>query len=93
MAKQAEVVRVDGKSPIEIRNLYYMLLYAWGYFEGGEATDVELSESTDLTNLFAKVLRKGLRNLLRRGLDRGYRETVEETRPPKGRFLLEDSLR
>jgi 5-methylcytosine-specific restriction enzyme subunit McrC len=93
MAKQAEVVRGDRASRIEIRNLYYMFLYAWGYFDGGEAADVEISETTDLTNLFAKVLCKGLQRLLRRGLDGGYRETVEETRSPRGRFLLGDSIK
>lgn len=92
MAKQAEVVREARTSRIEITNLYYMFLYAWGYFEGAEVAEVEISETTDLTNLFAKVLGKGLRRLLRRGLDGGYRETVEETRSPRGRFLLGDSI-
>jgi 5-methylcytosine-specific restriction enzyme subunit McrC len=93
MANQAEVVEGDHKSQIEIRNLYYMFLYAWGYFEGAETKDVELSESTDLINLFAKVLRNGLRILLRRGLDPGYQEVIEEARSPRGKILLGDTIK
>ena len=93
MAKQAEVVEGDHKSQIEIRNLYYIFLYAWGYFEGTETTDLGISMGTDLINLFAIVLRNGLRRLMRRGLDRGYQEVIEETRSPRGRFLLGDTVK
>ena len=93
MAKQIEVVAASPKSPIEILNLYYMFLYVWEDFDGAETEDVKLSESTDLVNLFAQGLRNGLRRLLRRGLDRGYHDVIEETRSPRGRFLFGESIK
>lgn len=73
---------------IPIRNLYYILLYAWGYFQAGPVRDVGVDESPDLPNLFAKLLLDGTHRLLRRGLDRGYRVVLEETRAPRGRLCL-----
>jgi 5-methylcytosine-specific restriction enzyme subunit McrC len=78
---------------IPIRNLYYLLLYAWGYFQAGPVRDVGIDDSPDLPNLFAKVLCDGTRRLLRRGLDRGYRSHVEETRGPRGRLLLNEIIK
>nr|WP_281262126.1 hypothetical protein [Pseudoroseomonas aestuarii] len=43
--------------------------------------------------MFARVLRNGMRRLLRQGIDRGYRELVEETAAPRGRFLLADTIK
>ena len=74
---------------IPIRNLYFIFCYAWAQFPAGEAVDVAIDQCPDLQNLFAKVLVEGVNRLVRRGLDRGYRETVEETRSPRGRLLLD----
>ena len=74
---------------IPIRNLYYLFCYAWQRFPEGGAVEVGVDASPDLPNLFAKVLINGANRLLRRGLDRGYRGFVEETRAPRGRMLLD----
>ena len=74
---------------IPIRNIYYLLLYAWGHFKSGGARDVGIDESPDLPNLLGKVLNDGTHRLLRRGLDRGYIEVTEETRSPRGRLRLD----
>jgi 5-methylcytosine-specific restriction enzyme subunit McrC len=57
---------------IPIRNLYYLLLYAYDALD--EAGVVEAGElpETRLGDLFAHVLDGGVNHLLRRGLDRGY---------------------
>ncbi|WP_199864632.1 hypothetical protein [Rhizobium sp. EC-SD404] len=78
---------------IPVRNLYYLLLYAWGHFQPGTATDVGADASPDLPNLFAKILIDRTRVLLRRGLDRGYRAESEETRSPRERLLIGDILK
>ncbi|MGR9230034.1 5-methylcytosine restriction system specificity protein McrC [Rhizobium leguminosarum] len=75
---------------IPIRNLYYLLLYAWGHFQAGASRDVGALESPDLPNLFAKVLVDRSHSLLRRGLDRGYHSLVEEMKAPRGKLLLND---
>ncbi|MBF9060729.1 hypothetical protein HKCCSP123_16230 [Rhodobacterales bacterium HKCCSP123] len=74
---------------IPVRNIYYLLLYAWGHFKSGGVRDVGVDESPDLPNLLGKVLNDGTHRLLRRGLDRGYIEVTEETRSPRGKLRLD----
>ena len=44
-------------------------------------------------NLLARLLRDGFDRVLRRGLDRGYREHAEETRRPRGKVDLPATAR
>lgn len=74
---------------IPVRNIYYLLLYAWGHFKSGAVRDVGSDESPDLPNLLGKVLNDGTHRLLRRGLDRGYIEITEETRSPRGKLRID----
>jgi 5-methylcytosine-specific restriction enzyme subunit McrC len=74
---------------IPVRNIYYLLLYAWGHFKSGSVRDVGVDQSPDLPGLLGKVLNDGTHRLLRRGLDRGYIEVTEETRSPRGRLRLD----
>jgi len=74
---------------IPVRNIYYLLLYAWGHFKSGGVRDVSADQSPDLPNLLSKVLNDGTHRLLRRGLDRGYIEVTEETRSPRGKLRLD----
>lgn len=76
-----------------MRNIYYLLLYAWGHFQSGSVREVGVDESPDLPNLLGKVLKDGVHRLLRRGLDRGYVEVSEETRSPRGRLRLDDIIK
>lgn len=79
---------------IPIRNLYYLFCYAWARFpEGGASVEVGVDDCPDLPNLFARVLINSTNRLLRRGLDRGYREFIEETRAPRGRMLLGEIIK
>lgn len=74
---------------IPIRNLYYLFCYAWARFpDQAGPVEVGIDECPDLPNLFARVLINSANRLMRRGLDRGYREFIEETRSPRGRMLL-----
>ena len=74
---------------IPVRNIYYLLLYAWGHFKSAGVRNVGAEISPGLPNLLSKVLYDGTHRLLRRGLDRGYIDTIEETRSPKGKLRLE----
>ncbi|MCJ1962075.1 5-methylcytosine-specific restriction endonuclease system specificity protein McrC [Novosphingobium mangrovi (ex Hu et al. 2023)] len=77
---------------IPIANIYYMFCYAWDRFEQAKATDVGAEPSPDLPNLLARVLLAGVRNLIRRGLDRGYQPKVEELATVRGRIEIDASL-
>ncbi len=78
---------------VPIRNLYYLLLYAWDRFSEGNRADVGADVSPDLPNLLARVLASGVRRQLSRGLDRGYVERVDELALPRGKFLLQDTVK
>ena len=56
---------------IAVKNLYYLLLYAWNTFDEGRMAAVDAEPDTDLLNLMAAVLTRGVDHLLRRGPDRG----------------------
>lgn len=79
---------------IPIANIYYLLCYAWDALEEKETlADVDALDSTDLLDLFARVLTNGTRRLLRRGLDRGYVPREDEIAGVRGKLLTTPTLR
>jgi len=52
-----------------------------------------MTASPEIVDLFARVLAKGVRRLLRRGLDRGYVEVEEDTASLRGRILVGETVR
>ena len=78
---------------IPIRNLYYLFLYAWDRFSEGNRADVGADVGEDLPNLLAKVLASGVRRQLSRGLNRDYFERTDELALPRGKFLLQNTVK
>ena len=78
---------------VPIRNLYYLFLYAWDRFAEGSRADVGADDSPDLPNLLARVLASGVRRQVSRGLNRNYIERVDELALPRGKFLLQDTVK
>ena len=76
-------------------NLYYVLCYAWKRLDRLEAVPDDVRASTfDLPqNLLARLLHDSFSQVLRRGLDRGYRERAEDTRRPRGKLDLQSTTR
>ncbi len=72
-------------SVIPVKNVYYLLCYAWNSLEEGKLVDVGAVGSTELVDLFAAVLTNGCNHLFRRGLDQGYLEYAEEIAGIRGR--------
>ena len=75
-------------------NLYYLLCYAWERVDrlkakprNFDAAGFELPE-----NLLAHLVRDSFSRVLRRGLDRGYRDRDEETRRPRGKVDMAQSV-
>lgn len=77
---------------IPIRNLYYLLCYAWDVLE--EKDDALVTELDGLAHveLLAKVLAVSVQRLWKRGLDRGYRTLEEETSLPHGRIDIQRTV-
>jgi 5-methylcytosine-specific restriction enzyme subunit McrC len=79
---------------IPIANIFYILCYAWNVLdELDTVADVDVLESTQLVDLFARVLVTGTRRLLRRGLDRGYHSYDDEIPGVRGKLLVTQTLR
>jgi 5-methylcytosine-specific restriction enzyme subunit McrC len=81
------------KSPIPIRNLYYLFCYAWDRFPEGKAIDVGDSDSPELYELLTRVLVKALTKQIRRGLFRGYVEVIDDTNDLRGKIVVSETMR
>lgn len=78
---------------IAVKNLFYLLLYAWDAFDEGQIKAVDAEPETDLLNLLAAVLSRGVDHLLRRGLDRGYLSHSEEIPGIRGKLDLSGTIK
>lgn len=79
--------------PIPIRNIYYLLCYAWNRLDEGAIVDVSGVDTTELADLFATVLIGGIHHLTRRGLDQGYERHQEELSSIRGRIQVARTAR
>lgn len=78
---------------IPIKNIYYLLSYAWNKLEEGERINVAQMECATLIDLLANVLANGAAHVLRRGLDRGYVPYSEETATLRGKLDTATTLK
>jgi 5-methylcytosine-specific restriction enzyme subunit McrC len=78
---------------IPIKNIYYLLSYAWNKLEESELVDVSAEDESDLLNLLGRVLLNGTKTLLKRGIDRQYITENEVYQGIKGKVNITDSLR
>lgn len=78
---------------IPIQNIYYLLCYAWNKLDEGGTVDVSSINSTELADLFARVLTSGIQHLIRIGFDRNYLVFSEETPRIRGRINFPVSIK
>ncbi len=71
---------------IPIQNIYYLLCYAWNKLEEKDIINVNEIDSTELVDLFAKVLANSCSRLLKQGLDRYYVEHEDVVMGIKGKL-------
>ena len=71
---------------VPVRNIYYLLCYAWDHVREGETVDVGSEQFGGLVDLFVKVLNEGVSRLVSRGLDRDYLVVHEDVRGLKGKL-------
>lgn len=77
---------------IPVRNVFYLLSYAWGTFEAAETLELSALDAETPAELTAHLLVQATRRLLRRGLDRGYRTTERELAGIRGQIDFNESL-
>ena len=79
---------------IPIRNLYYLLSYAWGRLpEDKEPAYVQALRGSDTVELLARLLASGVRHAVRQGLNRDYLPRAEEIPGIRGRLQFAESIR
>ena len=78
---------------IPIQNIYYLLCYAWNKLEESEIVNVNEIDSTELIDLFAKVLSNSCSRLLKQGLDRYYIEHENVIMGIKGKFNFSATIK
>lgn len=79
---------------IPIANIYYLLCYAWEHVEESDVVRLdELEEHDEVRDLLGKVLAEGTFRLVKRGVDRGYRETREDLAGVRGRIAASDTAK
>jgi len=78
---------------IPIRNIYYMLCYAWNVMEHSDKVLLGSEEFDNVYNLLARIYISGTSNLLKRGLHKYYIQQNEDTSVPKGKINVTDSIK
>jgi len=73
---------------IPIRNLFYLLSYVWDVDWEMEWSAINADKSGDALNLLTKILTISTDRIIRRGLDRGYKDVSEEMFGVRGRMSL-----
>ena len=78
---------------IFIKNIYYMLSYAFTTLKESTYEDIAKEPFDNIYNLFAAILAKGIGVLLKQGLYREYRNRVEELPVVRGKIDMPGTLR
>lgn len=78
---------------ILIKNIYYMLSYAFTSLNEGDFEDIAAEEFDNLHNLFAAILSKGISRLLKQGLYKEYAERQEDMAALRGRIDMPGTMR
>ncbi|HDQ16473.1 MAG TPA: hypothetical protein ENN45_05390, partial [Bacteroidetes bacterium] len=78
---------------IPIQNIYYLLCYAWNKLDESDIVDVNSISTTELIDLFGKVLSNGISRLFKQGLDRYYIEHENSIVGVKGKLNLPKTIK
>ncbi len=78
---------------IFIKNIYYMLSYAFSALDQGGYEDVLTEEFQNIHNLFAAILAKGIGRQLKQGLYREYQTRKEDAAVVRGKIDMPGAMR
>ncbi|MGJ5715377.1 5-methylcytosine restriction system specificity protein McrC [Staphylococcus equorum] len=79
-------------SKIPIKNIYYMLVYSWGYPQEQKLISVSQRDEKDLTNLISRVLISKLKSLIKKGIYKEYSEAHDTSGIIKGKINFKESI-
>lgn len=79
---------------IPIANIYFLLCYAWRHVDEKDVVRLEeLEGMKSVHDLLGKVLAAGTFRLVRRGIDRGYREVHEDLAGIRGKIEVGETVK
>lgn len=78
---------------IPIRNIYFMLSYAFQVLNEQGYKSIETEQFDNVAELCAAILSRGVSMLLKRGLGREYIEKTESLSAPRGRIEISESIK
>ena len=78
---------------IKIKNIYWMLSYAFHNLNTKTFKKLETEEFENIYELFAEILIKGVNKQLKRNINREYKLKIEELSNLKGKILISDSIK
>ena len=78
---------------IPIKNLYYLLSYAWNKLEYRNKMKLNEDDFNSLADLFARVFDNLLGILIKRGLDKNYIEKNEKIKGIKGKINFNKTIK
>lgn len=78
---------------IPVRNVYYLLSYAWNLLEEANQLNVEAEKIQKVIDLLARLLIHGTQRLLKRGMDRDYVPQTDILTTLRGRVEIAPSIR
>ena len=77
---------------IIIKNIYYMLSYAFTSLNRGEYDNVSAEDFDNIHNLFAAILSKGVSYQLKQGLYREYNDKEEDLSVVRGKIDMPGTI-
>jgi 5-methylcytosine-specific restriction enzyme subunit McrC len=78
---------------IIIKNIYYMLSYAYKSLQAQDCVDVEAENFENIYDLFAAILTKGVANQVKKGLNKEYIEETEALGTLRGKIDITASIK
>lgn len=80
------------KNPIPIKNLFFMLCYAWNILSIKDDILVGLDDYDDAYNVLGRVFSHGIGKLIRSGFHRSYVQQNEELTSLRGKIDIQESI-
>lgn len=78
---------------IKIKNIYYMLSYAFQNLQQDKYKNCETEDFDNARDLFAEILIKGISQEVKRGLGKEYILIQSQLSNPKGKFNITESIK
>lgn len=78
---------------IPIRNLFYLLSYVWDVDWDIEWSSINPEKSEDALNLLTRILATSTDRIIRRGLDRGYKEVSQDLYGVRGQIDIANTIK